>query len=91
MVGRAGFCQASLLDLPQLIAHTEDEFVQRAVELASDLRALARLRAGLRERLEQSPLMDSERFARNMEAAYRHVWSAWCDEHALATATAEPS
>ena len=39
---------------------------------------LAKLRAGLRERMTRSPLMDAPRFARNMEAAYRRAWCRWC-------------
>jgi protein O-GlcNAc transferase len=78
VVGRAGLCQATLLGLPQLIAHSEQEYVERAVELTTNLEALAKLRAGLRHRLEQSPLMDGPRFAKNMEAAYRQVWQRWC-------------
>ena len=27
----------------------------------------------------KSPLMDGARFARNLEAAYREMWEAWCD------------
>ena len=32
----------------------------------------------LRQRMEQSPLMDAPRFARNIEAAYRQMWRQWC-------------
>ena len=38
----------------------------------------ARVRATLRPRMEQSPLMDAPRFARNIEAAYRQMWRTWC-------------
>jgi len=82
VVGRAGLCQATLLKLPELIAHTEEEFVQRAVALASDLPTLAELRAGLRERIEKSPLMDSALFTKNLEGAYRKAWRTWCLEQA---------
>jgi predicted O-linked N-acetylglucosamine transferase (SPINDLY family) len=77
-VGRAGWCQLSNLGLAELAGKTPDEFVQIAVALANDLPRLALLRAGLRERMEKSPLMDGPRFARNMEAAYRQMWHNWC-------------
>jgi protein O-GlcNAc transferase len=79
LVGRAGFCQASNLGLPQLIAYSEEEFVEKATALARDLESLARLRGGLRERMQRSPLMDASRFAGNMEAAYRLAWHRWCE------------
>lgn len=80
VVGRAGLCQATLLGLPQLVAHTPEDFVARAVELAGDLPGLARLRSELRGRMESSPLMDGARFAENFEALYRQVWQRFCGE-----------
>lgn len=65
--------------LPDWIAADEDEYVAKAAAFARDLPALARLRAGLRERLVASPLCDAPRFARNLEAALRGMWRAWCE------------
>jgi protein O-GlcNAc transferase len=73
VVGRAGLCQAMNLGLPELVAHSPDQYVQIAVELSKDPDRLSDLRAGLRARMEQSPLMDGPRFARNLEAAYRSI------------------
>jgi predicted O-linked N-acetylglucosamine transferase (SPINDLY family) len=78
IVGRAGLCQAMNLGLTELVAHTPEEFATGAARLAGDLDALAKLRGGLRARLEKSPLMDAERFARNLEAKYREAWQRWC-------------
>jgi protein O-GlcNAc transferase len=77
-VGRAGWCQLSNLGLGELAGRTPEEFVRIAAELANDLPRLADLRSTLRRRMEQSPLMDAPRFARNVEAAYRQMWQAWC-------------
>ncbi len=79
IVGRAGLCQASNLGLPELIAHTPEEFVAAAARSAENLDALAELRFGLRTRMERSPLMDAERFARNLESLYRDAWRRWCE------------
>jgi protein O-GlcNAc transferase len=73
-VGRAGWSQLSNLKLQDLAARDEAQFVKIAVDLASDLPRLSALRAELRERMLQSPLTDSIRFARNIESAYRQVW-----------------
>jgi len=78
VVGRAGLCHAMNLGLPELIARTPEQFVSIAVGLAEDIDRLSSLRAGLRARMERSPLMDGARFTRNMEAAYRGVWRRWC-------------
>jgi predicted O-linked N-acetylglucosamine transferase (SPINDLY family) len=60
--------------LPELVARTPEQFVSIAAGLAEDIDRLSFLRAGLRARMERSPLMDGARFARNMEAAYRSIW-----------------
>ena len=64
----------------ELIAQTPEQYVQIAAELASDLPRLVELRGALRGRMERSPLMDMQRFARNIEAAYRMMWRRWCDK-----------
>jgi protein O-GlcNAc transferase len=76
--GRAGKAMLTICGLDELIANTSDEFVQKASELARDLPRLTQLRASLRQRLRESPLMDAPRFARNMESAYRKVWKNFC-------------
>jgi predicted O-linked N-acetylglucosamine transferase (SPINDLY family) len=80
-VARAGLCQLSNLDLTELAAHTPEEFVRLAVDLANDLPRLQKLRATLRTRMEQSPLMDAAAFAADIESAYRQMWRRWCILH----------
>lgn len=79
IAGRAGLSQAQNLKLPELVAASGDEFVQKAVELARDLPRLSSLRAELRARLKQSPLMDAPNFTRALEAVYRNAWRRWCE------------
>jgi predicted O-linked N-acetylglucosamine transferase (SPINDLY family) len=78
VVGRAGWSQLCNLDLRDLAADSDPAFVRIATRLAGDLPALAELRAGLRARMEASPLMDGARFTRSMESAYRKMWEHWC-------------
>jgi protein O-GlcNAc transferase len=78
VVGRAGLSLATNLRLEELVAWTAPEFVRIASGLAADLPRLARVRAGLRDRMRRSPLTDGERFARHVEAAYRARWRRWC-------------
>jgi predicted O-linked N-acetylglucosamine transferase (SPINDLY family) len=83
-VSRAGLSQLSNLGLPELVAHSESEYVHIAECLASDLSRLAELRSTLRDRMRGSVLMDAPRFARQIEKAYREMWRAWCsDQHPI--------
>jgi len=77
-VSRAGWSQLSNLGLSEFAGETPDQFVQIAADLAQDLNKLQSLRASLRQRMEQSPLMDAPKFARNIEAAYREMWRRYC-------------
>jgi len=79
VIGRGGVSIAMNLGLPELVARTNDEFVQFASELGNDRDRVNRLRAGLPARMAASPLMDGPRFARHLEVAYRRVWSEWCE------------
>jgi predicted O-linked N-acetylglucosamine transferase (SPINDLY family) len=77
-VSRAGLSLLSNIGLPELVAFSQDQYVHLACDLAKDIPRLAALRAALRERMLQSPLMDRQRFARDVEAAYREMWRRWC-------------
>lgn len=76
---RASYSLLSNLGMPELVTYSDAAFVETLVELATDLPRLRALRAGLRERMTRSPLMDGARFARGIEQAYRSAWSEWCD------------
>jgi protein O-GlcNAc transferase len=78
VVGRAGWSHLHNLGLEELVAQSDEEFVNKAVELGKDVKKLENLHATLRQRMEQSPLMDGRTFAKNMESAYRQMWRAWC-------------
>jgi protein O-GlcNAc transferase len=77
-VGRLGGSILQGIGHPEWIAESEDDYVDKAVELASDLNRLAIIRATLRSVMEQSPLRDEAGFARKVEAAYREMWMRWC-------------
>jgi predicted O-linked N-acetylglucosamine transferase (SPINDLY family) len=70
---RAGLSILSNLNLPQLIAANDAEFIAIATELAADSSRRSLLRSTLRARMLRSPIMDAPRFARNIESAYRSM------------------
>jgi len=76
-VGRIGSSILEGAAHPEWIAKTEDEYVEKAVALASDLVELAALRSRLRREMETGPLMDEAGFARKVEAAYREMFEKW--------------
>lgn len=75
---RYGYDFVSAVGLDQCVAFDEAAYVARAAALAGDPLGLARLRAGMRERMRGSPLMDHAGLARAIEAAYREMWRRWC-------------
>jgi predicted O-linked N-acetylglucosamine transferase (SPINDLY family) len=77
-MGRGGLSILTNIGCEDLIAHSDEEFVRCAVQLASSLDRLVSLRQSLRTSMKSSPLMDAGRFARNVEAAYRAMWCGWC-------------
>ena len=77
-VSRVGVSVLSNVRLGEFIAHTPQEFVKIASSCVEDLPRLAELRAGMRDRLLSSPLMDKAQLTRDIEAAYRQMWHEYC-------------
>lgn len=75
MISRQGASMMTSAGLPEWVAEDKKAFVKKAIQFAADLPALANLRAGLRAQVMRSPLMDGERFARDMEQLLWNVWS----------------
>ena len=78
-VSRAGWSLLSNLGLPELAASSPEEYAGIAATLAKDRARLTELRRTMRARMQTSPLMDAERFARDIETAYRTMWRQWSD------------
>jgi protein O-GlcNAc transferase len=66
------------VELEELVAHTEDEYIAMAVTLAHDRQRLTALRCSQRQKVQQSQLMDRELFTATLENAYRRMWREWC-------------
>lgn len=75
---RGGASILGTIGLDELLADTPQQYAEKACSLAGDLDRLSGLRAGMRERMSASPLMDAARFTRNLEHAYRSMWRDWC-------------
>lgn len=71
--GRQSLSYLSTIGHPELCAHSEDGYVAIAVGLGRDAEARRRLRRCLRVDMASSPLLDGERFARNLESAFEQM------------------
>jgi predicted O-linked N-acetylglucosamine transferase (SPINDLY family) len=77
-VSRSAASVLSSVGLSDWIATDAGDYVHRAARFAGEREVLAHLRGSLRERMRASPLMDEERFTRDLEHAYRQMWRKWC-------------
>ena len=77
-VSRGGASILSTIGIPEMIAGSREDYIYIAAALAGDLPRLSSLRAHLREQMRTSALMDGAAFTRDVEAAYRRMWQAWC-------------
>lgn len=84
---------ASLLDavgMPELICGSRDAYVAKAVELAMDPAALKSLRHKLTHNRAKAPLFNTDRFRREIEAAYREMHARHQRDEKPSSFTAKP-
>jgi protein O-GlcNAc transferase len=67
------------LGLPEFVCETPAQYVETAVSLAADLPRLRGIRAGLRQKMAGSVIVDAKRFTATLEDAYRTIWADWCE------------
>jgi protein O-GlcNAc transferase len=72
-VSRSGISILSNLQLPELIAGTDDAYVETNLRLAADAQWRRTLRETLRETMRRSPLVDADRFTRDFESGIRRM------------------
>ena len=75
--GRVGASVLRAAGLPELIASTPQQYEQLAVELASDPRRMAGIRAKLADGLRTAPLFDTAASARYLETAYARMYDRY--------------
>ena len=80
------------LDLLQAcITSTKEEFVQVALDLASDISRLNNFRHAIRPAMLRSSFCDGSRFVEGLEAAYESVWQKWVQAHPSPSVDTPPS
>ena len=68
-VSRVGVSLLSVVGLEEFIGQNREDYIGKAAALAGDIERLVELRAGMRNRLKSSPLMNAPDFAREFEVA----------------------
>lgn len=76
--GRISASKLAALGMENLIAHSQQDYIDKAVSLARDPDRRVALRAKLRETMAASPLCDGRELARAMENAYLRMWECFC-------------
>lgn len=79
-VSRVGDSILRSVGLTELVAKTENEYLDLAVQLAKNRERLVRYRRNLRNMMLNSTLLDAATFTRNLEQAYRTMWLRWCSQ-----------
>jgi predicted O-linked N-acetylglucosamine transferase (SPINDLY family) len=77
--GRQGASILGHVDLPQYVAHDQEDFVRKGVAAAGNLAALSQTRATLRQRLASSAMGQPELIADGLQQALRLMWQRWCN------------
>ena len=72
-VSRTAASLLSAIGVPELITSTQEQYEQLAIELALSPQRLAEIRTKIQNNRLTSPLFDTPRFARNLEAAYMAI------------------
>ncbi len=72
--GRHSTTHLTNAGFPQWVTDNWEDYKNVAVQLSSDIDKLAEIRAGLRQKLLNSPVCDARRFANNLTQAFRQMW-----------------
>jgi protein O-GlcNAc transferase len=78
VVGRLSASIMTTLGLTDWIAETQEQYVELAIQKATDLQSLAELRQQLRGIFTSSVIGDQVAYARAVEQEYRQLWREWC-------------
>ncbi len=76
-VSRMGISIMNNLGRPEWVAKSKEEFIEKAVAMASNTEKLAQTRKNLRTEMLNSPLCDGEGFAREFEELLLALWEGY--------------
>ncbi len=74
---RFGYSLLHNMGLDELCASSEEEYIQKAIDLANDWDKIRDYHLTLRRRMRQSPIMNDTIYMAEVETAYEKIWNAW--------------
>ena len=80
---RFGYSLLHNIGLDELCAFSEEEYIQKAVELANDWDRLGEYHLTIRRKMETSPVMNDTIYMAEIEAAYEKIFHAWQNSETL--------
>jgi len=75
LIARQGASLLFAAGLPDWVTENMDEYIEKALNFATDLEKLAQIRVTLRKQVLASPLFDHQRFSQNFASALWDIWN----------------
>lgn len=77
--GRVGASLLHAAGVPEFLASSQDEYIEKAVGAAQRARESTQPRTALREKFLASALCDGPAYAARWQEAVRSMWRTWCE------------
>ena len=74
---RVGASMLNAIGLPELITHSENEYKNKAIELATNSILLKKIKKKLERNKLYKPLFDAKLFTKNVESAYKKIYKKY--------------
>ena len=87
---RFGYSLLMNIGLEELCAFSEEEYIQKAVDLANDWERIREYHLTIRRKMEESPVMNDTIYMGEIEAAYEKIFNAWVNNDPLPDFPQEP-
>ena len=87
---RFGYSLLKNIGLDELCAFSEEEYFQKAVDLANDWQRLREYHLTIRRKMELSPVMNDMIYMGELEDAYEKIFIAWLKDEPLPDFPQEP-
>ena len=81
--GRFGYSLLHNVGLDELCTYSEEEYIQKAIDLSNDWDKVREYHLTIRRKMRQSPIMNDTIYMAEIEAAYEKIWNAWSNGEPL--------